>query len=108
MLVVDLLLHVVGREHHDDVGGGRGVGDGVDLEAGVLHLGPAAGAGVEADDHVAAGVAQVEGVGVTLRAKADHGDLLVLEQVKVGVGVVVHLGGHTGLLGVWVAFWRLA
>src|SRR3712207_9050232 len=51
-------------------------------------------AGPLADDHLAAAVAQVLGLSVPLGAVAQDGDGLVLEERKVGVGVVVDLGGH--------------
>src|SRR6185437_2159727 len=37
-----------------------------------------------------AGIAQVERVGVTLAAVADNGDLLALDQVQVGVAIVIN------------------
>src|SRR6478752_1312524 len=62
-----------------------------------LGLGLALAALGEADAHVDAGVAKVEGVGVALAAVADDGDLLALDDRQVGVVVVEHLG-HGGLL----------
>ena len=50
-------------------------------------------AGQLGHDHVAAAVAEVLGVGVALRAVAQDGDRLVLQQREVGVFVVVDLGG---------------
>ena len=55
-------------------------------------------AGQLADDDVAAAVAEVLGVGVALRAVAEDGDRLALQQGEIGVFVVVNLGGHGGLL----------
>ncbi len=41
-------------------------------------------------DFLHAGVAQVQRMGVTLAAVADDGDLLALDQVQVGVAIVVN------------------
>src|SRR6185437_14173957 len=46
------------------------------------------------DDHLAAAIAQVLGVGVALRDVAQDGDGFALEQRKVGVFVVINSGGH--------------
>ena len=49
------------------------------------------------DRHVLhAGIAQIERVGVALAAIADDGDLLALDQVQVGVAIVVNT--HIGFL----------
>ena len=53
-------------------------------------------AGALADDDVEAAVAEVLGLGVALRAVADDGDRLALEEREVGVVVVVDRGGHVG------------
>ncbi len=60
-----------------------------DAEPGALRLRLRLRARAEADAHVHAGVAQVERVGVALRAVADDRDLPLLEQVEVRVLVVV-------------------
>ncbi len=41
-------------------------------------------------DLLDAGIAQIERVGVALAAVADNGDLLALDQVQVGVAIVVN------------------
>lgn len=64
------------------------------LEAVLLGQVVVRAAGPLADDHRAAAVAQVLGLGVALRAVAQDGDRLVLQQRQVGVGVVINLGGH--------------
>jgi hypothetical protein len=48
----------------------------------------------QADDHVDAGVLEVQGVGVPLGAVADDGDGLPVEQAEIGIVVVVH--AHAG------------
>jgi hypothetical protein len=47
---------------------------------------------ISAGDENAQGVAQREGVGVTLAAVSDDGDVLALDEGEVGVVVVEHLG----------------
>ncbi len=44
-------------------------------------------------DLLDAGVAQIERMGVALAAVADDGDLLALDQVQVGVAIVVNTHG---------------
>src|SRR6185437_11390551 len=46
-----------------------------------------------------AGVAQIERMGMALAAIADDGDLLALDQVQVGVAVVVNAHGFGPFLG---------
>ena len=72
--VVDLGGGLVGREVHDDVGPLGDFGDGADDEAGFAGLLGVGGVGAEAYADVDAGVLEVEGVGVALRAVADDGD----------------------------------
>ena len=96
LVVVDAALVLVGREDHDDVGPLGGVGDALDLEAVLLRLGGRLGAVLEGDGDLDAGVAEVLGVGVALRAVADDRDLLALDERQVGVGVVEDLG-HGGV-----------
>ena len=78
--VVDLGGGLVGREVHDDVGPLGDFGDGADDEAGLAGAVGVGGVGAEADADVDAGVLEVEGVGVALRAVADDGDFLRLDQ----------------------------
>src|SRR5690606_33172166 len=63
-----------------------------DLEAGAFGLPGRGRARAQRDrDVLHAAVAQVLRVGVALAAVAEHGDLLVGDQVQVGVGVVINL-----------------
>ena len=90
----DLALDFVGQEDGDDVGlfGGLGGRDGLETVLdGLLVVGRA---GQFGHDHVAAAVAEVLGVAVPLRAVAQDGDRLVLQQRNVGVFVVIDFGGH--------------
>ena len=96
VLLVDLGLSLVGGEDHDDV---RLLGGGVhvdDLEAGLAGLLGGLGALAEADADVAAGVHEVQRVGVALGAVADDGDLLVLDDLGLAVVLVVDGDGHAG------------
>jgi len=90
--VVDPLLGLVRDEDHDDVGLGRGLGHRDHPQPGPLGLGLRLGAGPQADPHVHARVAQVEGVRVPLAAVADDRHLALLQQAEVGVLLVVDLG----------------
>ena len=89
--LVDLGCGLVGREVHDDVGPLADVGDGVDDETGFASALGVGGVGAEAYADVYAGVLEVEGVGVALRAVADDGYLLGLNEGEVCVCVVVGL-----------------
>src|SRR5205085_11684211 len=58
----------------------------------VLHRQPAVGAVLAVrDDHLDPAVAEVERMGVALRAEAQHGDRLPLQRVERGVLLVDHL-----------------
>ena len=83
--VVDLGGGLVGREVHDDVGPLADLGDGVDDEAGFAGALGVGRVGAEADADIDAGVLEVEGVGVALRAVADDGDFLRLDEGEVCV-----------------------
>jgi hypothetical protein len=94
MVAIDVALQFVGGEHHHHVGPFGGVGHLHDLEflgLGLLH---AAGGLAQGDrDLLHAAVAQVQRMGVALAAVADDGDLLALDQVQVGVAIVVNTHG---------------
>ncbi len=94
-LAIDVSLHLVGQQHVDDVGLARGLFGRQRLEA-VAHGQVVVGAArALADDHGAAAVAQVLGVGMALRAVAQDGDRLALECRQIGIFVVINLG-HQG------------
>ena len=94
VIAIDVGLQLVGRQHHHHVGPLGGLGDLHDLELLALGLGHALGALAQRDrDVLDARVAQVERVGVPLAAIADDGDLLALDQVQVGVAIVVNAHG---------------
>ena len=105
VLLIDLGLHLVVDEHHNDVAPLGGLGHGLDGQTGLLRLGPVLGALAQAHAHVAAGVLQVEGVGVALGAVADDGDLLAVEVGELAVLLVVHLSHGNTLL--FIQWWLL-
>ena len=82
---------LVRRQVHDDVGPPRDLGDGAYEEAGVARALGVLGAFTEADADVDAGIFEVEGVRVALRAVADDGDFFCLDKGEVSVCVVVGL-----------------
>ena len=93
-LFVDLGLGLIGGEDHDDVGLGRGLCHAHDLEAGLGSLLSGRGALAQADADVAAGVHEIERVGVALRAVADDGDFLSLDDLGLAILVVVNGNCH--------------
>ena len=96
--VVDLGGSLVGREVHDDVGPFADVRDSVDNEAGFAGAVGVGRVGAKAYADVNAGVLEVESVGVALRAVADDGDFLCLDEREVCVCVVVCLCHFSVLL----------
>ena len=104
VVAVDVGLQLVRRAEHDEVGLGRGIGDRLHLELGVLRLLRRGGAGAERDHHVLhAGIAKVLRMRVALAAEADDRDLLALDEVHVRIAVVINahispfpLFGRTG------------
>ena len=91
ILLIDVGLDLVVDEHHDDVAPLGGVSHGHHLQAGLLGVGPVLGALTQAHAHVAAGVLQVEGMGMPLGAVADDGDLLAVQIAELAVLFIVHL-----------------
>ena len=102
LFAVEVGLELVGHQHHDHVRPGRRLGRRHDLEAGALGLGRRCRARAQRDHDVAhAAVVEIVGVAEALTAVADHRDVLALDQVQVGIGVVVDAHGRAsvGLLG---------
>ena len=95
LVAIDVGLQLVRRQHHHDVRPFRGFGDGEDLDALLFGLGGGGGALAERHgDLLHAGIPEVEGVGVALAAVADDDDLLALDQVDVGVAIVIDAHGR--------------
>jgi hypothetical protein len=91
VVAIDGALQFVRGQHHDDVGPFGGLGHVHDLE--LLGLGLLGGsrALAQRDRHLLhAGIPQVQRMGVALAAIADDGDLLALDEVQVGIPVVIN------------------
>ena len=87
---VDDALQLIGKENHDDIGL-AGSGPCVeDLESGFFGLGGILAPHELANDDVQTALLQVVGVGVTLAAITDDGDLLLLEQAQVAIFVIIN------------------
>ena len=94
VLLVDVALQLVGRQHHDDVGPLGGLGDVHHLEAGALGLLRRGRALAQRDGHVLdAAILEVQRVRVTLAAVADDRDLLGLDEIDVGITIVINAHG---------------
>jgi hypothetical protein len=90
VVAVDVRLELVGGEHHHHVRGGGRLRHLHHRQPLLLGLGRRGRALAERDHHVLdAGVAKVERVRVALAAVADDGDALALDQVDVGVAIVI-------------------
>ena len=91
VIAVDVGLQFVRRQHHHHVGPFGGVGDFHHLELFALGLLDALRALAQRHrDVLDAGIAQVERMGMALAAIADDDDLLALDQVQVGVAIVIN------------------
>ena len=94
MLAIDVGLQLVRGQHHHHVGPLGGLGDFHHLQLLAFGLRNAVRALAQRDrDVLDAGVAQVQRVRVALAAVADDGDLLALDQVQVGVAIVINTHG---------------
>ncbi len=89
--VVNSRRQFVGSEDHDDVGFFRGLAHGHHAQSGFLRFGDRCAGALQADNHVAARVRQIHGVGMALRSKTDHGNFLVFDVVQIRVFIVVNL-----------------
>ena len=87
---IDVRLDLVVHQNHDDVGPFGGVRHGLDLQSRPLGVFPVFGALAEAHTHVAAGLLQVQGVGVALGAVADDADFLPVQLAQIAVLLIVH------------------
>ena len=94
VVLVDVALQLVGRQHHDDVGPLGRLGDFHHLEAGALGLLGRGRALAQRDGHVLdAAILEVQRVRVTLAAVADDRDLLALDEIDVGITIVINAHG---------------
>ncbi len=93
---VDVGLKLVGRQHHHDVGPFGGVRHAHHLEALGLGLGGRGGARAKrGGDVLHAAVAHVEQMRVALAAIADDRHLLALDEIEIGVGIVINAHGSS-------------
>ena len=90
-LGVQLGLVLIGYENHGEVSPVGSLGWCCHLETVGGHEVAAGRFLAQTDHHIDAGVLEVEGVGVALAAKTDHGNSAVGDQRRVGVLLVVHM-----------------
>jgi hypothetical protein len=86
---VDLGDLLVGQQDHDDVGPFDGLVDFEHVQPGLADLVPGGAALAQANDDLHAAVVEVLCVRVALAAVADDGDRLALDQVQIGVAIVI-------------------
>ena len=92
--LVDVGLEFVGRQHHHDVGPFGGIRHGHHLEA--LGFGLLGRRGAFAQRHhdiLDAGIPHVQDMGMALAAVADDRDFLALDQIEIGIPIVVDAHG---------------
>jgi hypothetical protein len=92
-LLVDRGVVLIGQQDHDDIRTLDRVGELGHLDAGLLRLVPRSAALAQPDGDLDPRFLQVQSMRVALRAVADDGDLLSLDERKVRVLVVVNLHG---------------
>jgi hypothetical protein len=96
MIAIDVGLDLVGREHHDHIGPFRGLRD---LHHGKLLalrlLGRARALPKGDRDVLHARIAKIERMRMALAAIADDGDLLALDEIDVGIPVIINTHEHS-------------
>src|SRR6266852_3912712 len=90
-LLIDFWRELIRDQHHNHVAVERSFGGVLDYKPGGLGFLARRAVSPETDDHIAARVLQVVGVGVSLRSVADHRDLPRFEMSEIGVLVVINL-----------------
>src|SRR5207302_10850136 len=88
--LVHLGVVLIGQQDHDDVGALDRLADVGDLGSARLRLVPGRAALAQADADLDPRFLQVERMGVALRAVAEDGDLLALDEREIGVLVVIN------------------
>ena len=91
VLLIDFWREFIGHQHHHHVAVECSFGGVLNYKAGGFRFFARGAVSSEADDHIAARVFQVVGVGVPLRSVADHCYLLALETAEIRVLVVVNV-----------------
>ena len=80
----------VGQQHHYDIGAFDRLCDFFNLEAGLYRLAPGSAAFAQTHRDLDAGVGQILGMRMALRAIADDRHLFAFDEREVGVLVVIH------------------
>ena len=91
LLGVELALHLVRGEYHDEIRLLDGLRHGHHAQSLRLGLRDGLRPGPQPDPDVDPGVTQTQRMGVSLGAVADDGDAAVLDDGQVGIRVVEHL-----------------
>src|SRR5690606_20704565 len=91
LVAVDVSLQLVRSSHHDQVSPGSGLGDGHDLKAIGLDLLCGCRTSAQCNCEVLrTGLFQVQRVGAALRAVADNSNLLALDQIEIGIAIIIN------------------
>ncbi|MNZ80935.1 hypothetical protein D3C78_995890 [compost metagenome] len=93
LVLVQATLELVRSQDHHQVSRGNGFGNLGNLQAMGLSLGHAGRASAQTNGHVNAGILQVAGMGMTLGAVTDDGNLLALDDRQIAVFVVGNVHG---------------
>ena len=90
ILIIDVGLAFIRGQHHDDIGPLGGFRCSHAFQTGGFDLGTAGRVFTQRDDDVLhATVFQIIGVGMALAAVTDNRNLLVLDQIDVGIPIVI-------------------
>ena len=99
--LIDIRLLLVRNQHHNDVARLSSLSRRHNGQARSLCLLCVLGAGTQADNNVNAGIMQVFRMRMALRAEADDGNGLAVQQGQVAVRIVVHLYHLNDLLNIY-------
>ncbi len=94
MVLINLGLQLVGNKNHDDVGLFGSLIHRGDLQASLFGFRPALGAFAQANANVNARIHEVERMGMALRAIANDGNLLALDDLGVYIAFVIDSNSH--------------
>ena len=91
MLVINILLQLIRRQDHDDIGPSSGMGNRFDSNPLGFGFGGRGRALAQADANVSdAAIAQVQQMCMALRAIADNGDFFAFDQFNIRIAVIQH------------------
>src|SRR6059036_800557 len=82
-LLIDFWRELIGNQHHNHVAVERSFGRVLNYKPGGLGFLARRAVSPQTDDHIAAGILQVVGVGISLRSVADYRDLLGIEMSEI-------------------------